>query len=341
MRTPPSSGRRLRARSRPAASSSTPASSAARAAAFSSSSRASCVDRCASSAACRARAALRRCWRPAVRVTCSTRACSASRADEAVDAADRASSWAAAAVASTSVPHSAAACSGAGTPAACASRATSTASSWRAVVTAPAVLVRRAASQSSTALKRSVANRRCSSSPRRALSARRNCANSPCGSSTTWKNWSALMPSSGSSSAAASSMRVDTEAQLPARSSSRWTRACSVVVPAPRALGRSCAGLRVIRQRRPPRVTSSSTSVRTAGSAWSDRSRPVLPRTPGTRPNSAKPMPSSSVVLPDPVSPCSRNRPLAASRSRSTSTSPAKGPKARRRMRCGLTPTLP
>ena len=105
--------------------------------------------------------------------------------------------------------------------------------------------MRRATSHSSTALNRSVANSRCSSSPRLPLSARRNCANSPCGSSTTWKNWSALMPSSGSSSAAASSMRVETVDHCPAHSSSRRMRACSVVVPVPRALGRSCAGLRV------------------------------------------------------------------------------------------------
>ncbi len=57
-----------------------------------------------------------------------------------------------------------------------------------------------------------------------------------------------------------------------------------------------------------------------------------------TRPNSAKPSPSSSVVLPAPVSPCRRNSPVSASASRSTSTVPANGPKAVSRSRCGLMP---
>ena len=38
------------------------------------------------------------------------------------------------------------------------------------------------------------------------------------------------------------------------------------------------------RSRRPPMVTSSSTKVRTAGSAWSDRSRFTPARCPGTLP---------------------------------------------------------
>ena len=42
---------------------------------------------------------------------------------------------------------------------------------------------------------RPVSNSRSSRSPRSAVSARRNRAKSPCGSSTTWKNWSADIPS--------------------------------------------------------------------------------------------------------------------------------------------------
>jgi len=57
-------------------------------------------------------------------------------------------------------------------------------------------------------------------------------------------------------------------------------------------------------------VASSSTSVAVRGAAWSERSRLAVPRSPGTRPYRANAIASSSVVLPAPVSPCSRNRPL-------------------------------
>ena len=62
------------------------------------------------------------------------------------------------------------------------------------------------------------------------------CANSPCGSSTTWKNWSADMPIRSAISASASPTRVETACQDPPVSSSSRTFACSVVVPAPRSL---------------------------------------------------------------------------------------------------------
>ena len=86
-------------------------------------------------------------------------------------------------------------------------------------------------------------------------------------------------------SASASPTRVDLTSQAPvAADSSSRTEAGSLVMPVPDLFGRSCSGLRVIRSRRPPIVASSSTSVGTLAAAWSERSRLVLPRTPGTPP---------------------------------------------------------
>ncbi len=90
-------------------------------------------------------------------------------------------------------------------------------------------------------------------------------ANWPCGNRTTWWNCSADMPSRSDSSASTSPARVERELPTaPALSShsSSATLAGSVVPPTPRTLGRSCAGERVIRSRRPAIETSSRTLVR-------------------------------------------------------------------------------
>lgn len=62
--------------------------------------------------------------------------------------------------------------------------------------------------------------------------------------------------------------------------------ALSVVVPVPRFLGRAQGGCRVTSSRRPATVSSSRTSVRVPGGAWSlRRVRPCpLCRAPGTAP---------------------------------------------------------
>ena len=91
-------------------------------------------------------------------------------------------------------------------------------------------------------------------------------------------------------------------------------------MPVPRSLGRSQAGDRVIRNRRPDSVASSTTSGATPGAAWSERSRLALLRSPGTSPYSAKQTASSTLVLPAPVAPLSRKSPAADSASKSTST---------------------
>ena len=71
---------------------------------------------------------------------------------------------------------------------------------WRAAARRPPVTCcsaarRSSASRSSTAANRRVSKSRPSSLPRASASARRKRAKSPCGSSTTWQNWSRLMPS--------------------------------------------------------------------------------------------------------------------------------------------------
>ena len=95
----------------------------------------------------------------------------------------------------------------------------------------------------------------------------------------------------------------------------------------PRFFGRSHAGDRTIRNRRPASVASRVTARAPprarpgrCAAAWR------LPRSPGTSPYSAKQTASSTLVLPAPVGPESRNSPAAESSSRSTSTWPANGP---------------
>ena len=182
---------------------------------------------------------------------------------------------------------------------------------------------------------RSVRNSFCSSARRSSASACRNLANSPCGSRTTWKNCSADMPMASAISSSASRARVETVCQRPPRSSASRILAGSLVRPVPCTLGRSCCGRRVMRKCRSPIVVSNITSVRTVAPAWSERSRLVLFRSPGTRPYSANPIASSRVVLPAPVSPCSRKSPEPARSSKETSAVPPNAPNAVTRSRCG------
>ena len=112
--------------------------------------------------------------------------------------------------------------------------------------------------------------------PRASASARRKRAKSPCGSSTTWQNCSRLMPSSWPISSPISWWERLSAFQSPRRP--RRTRAASSgprsrgECRVPRFLGRVCSGRRVISSRRPPTVSSRTTSVRVPGAAWSLRS---------------------------------------------------------------------
>ena len=74
----------------------------------------------------------------------------------------------------------------------------------------------------------------------------------PCGSIATWVNWVTFMPSSRVTRCPVSSSRLDSGAQPPSTLlATIVTDACCVVVPVPRFLGRSQAGERTIRNRRP------------------------------------------------------------------------------------------
>ena len=128
-------------------------------------------------------------------------------------------------------------------------------SRWSTSSSARAVSCRRATSQRSTAANRPVSNRLSSSSRRFSASARRNSANWPWGSSTTWQNCARVSPSRPPTRWPVSSSRVDSVVQpavrvllevhpWPARS---WCRT-------PRSFGRSHCGERVSRSRRPRRV---------------------------------------------------------------------------------------
>ena len=115
-----------------------------------------------------------------------------------------------------------------------------------------------------------------------------------------------------------SSSRLASWCQAPSRRSESRTEACSVVMPVPRFLGRSQAGERTIRNRRPDRVSLEADRGRTPSAAWSERSRLAVWRSPGTSPYSAKQTASRTLVLPAPVAPVSRNRPASESASKST-----------------------
>ena len=81
-------------------------------------------------------------------------------------------------------------------PTTCANRATSSRDERRASSSTRPAVTRRSRNQPSTNAKCCVPNSFSSSFSRSPVSAHRNRANSPCGSSTTWKNWSLLIPSS-------------------------------------------------------------------------------------------------------------------------------------------------
>ncbi|MFD0536018.1 hypothetical protein ACFQY7_21990 [Actinomadura luteofluorescens] len=92
------------------------------------------------------------------------------------------------------------------------------------------------------------------------------------------------MPSIRVTRSPASSSRVVSPTQPPCSNSSTTTLACSVVVPDPRSFGRSQAGERETRRRRPRMVVSSTTRGPAPGGAWSLRSPFTALRTPGTCP---------------------------------------------------------
>ncbi len=177
-------------------------------------------------------------------------------------------------------------------PAACSALLAKSRSRRRPAWTAASWARRCSASQASTDWNRSVSNSRRSSLPRSSESARRKRAKSPCGSSTTWQNWSRLIPISRWISSPASWCDLLTARQpgpaapVPAPSADHsrnrvWAR--STVMPVPTFFGRGCSGIRTISSRRPPSVSSSRTSVSRSGSAWSLRSR-LARRVPGTSP---------------------------------------------------------
>jgi hypothetical protein len=102
------------------------------------------------------------------------------------------------------------------------------------------------------------------------VSAVRNRANSFCGSNTTWKNWSLLIPSSRSTVRPTSSILVSPSGACPLGAVPTQTSdafACCFVVPPPRFFARKYSGLRTNRSRCPRTVSSSRTSVTTPGSA--------------------------------------------------------------------------
>ena len=206
---------------------------------------------------------------------------------------------------------------------------------------APAALAtRRSRNHCSTSAKCCVPNSFSSSFSRSPVSAHRNRANSPCGSSTTWKNWSLLIPSSRSIVRPTSSIRVSPSGACPLGAAPTQVSdafACCFVVPPPRffaplgtpGCARAAAGGRArsapAAPRSPPPGRRSRTAAASPGPA---------PRAP--TPNNANATASSSVVLPAPVSPCSRNNPSAPSRSKSTTSCPGYGPNAVSSSRCSL-----
>lgn len=187
---------------------------------------------------------------------------------------------------------------------------------------------RRSTSQRSTSRNRRVPNSRSSTARRSSAPERRKSQKVPCGSIATWVNCPTVMPSSSSSSCWASSIRVARVVHsVPAERSCTSTVACWVTCPRlALLLGRAHRGERVTRSRRPPRVTSRRTCGDASRWAWSLCSRSARCRAPGTRPNSPKQIASSTLVLPAPVGPVSRNSPPSDRASTSMSTVPANGP---------------
>ena len=85
-----------------------------------------------------------------------------------------------------------------------------------------------------------VSTARRSSSPHR-----RNFANSPCGSSMTWVNWSRLSPTISLISSPASALFDDRLSHRSPARRCRWTEDACRVKPSPRFFLRSCSGTRV------------------------------------------------------------------------------------------------
>ena len=107
--------------------------------------------------------------------------------------------------------------------------------------------------------------------------------------SPAWQNCGRLSPRRLVTRWPVSSRRVDSgchgvASSSLARRSEITTRACSVVNPEPRFLGRCQAGERSMRNRRPVIVASRTTRGPTSSPAWSLRSRLAVDRSPGTSP---------------------------------------------------------
>ncbi len=190
----------------------------------------------------------------------ASRAAAARRPTVSASSADSPSSF------STELSHSSSPSSGTSSAAASEIRSTSPLVACRCASSSRPAAVRRSRNQFSTSRNRWVPNSFSSSFSRSPVSARRNFANSPCGSSTTWKNCSAVIPSRFSTSCATSSMRVCPSPCHPLTQVSD-ALACSLVNPSPRFFGRRYSGLRSIRNLLPCTVSSSVTTVRTSGSA--------------------------------------------------------------------------
>ena len=190
---------------------------------------------------------------------------------------------------------------------------------------------RRSTSQRSTSSNRRVRNSRCSTACRSGEVARRNAWNRPWGSIATWVNWVQVIPSRPVTSCPASSSRLVSATHSPSRCSSTTTWACTRVVPVPRRLGRSHAGERVNRKVRAPTLARSTTRARPGGRRGRCAGGGRCAGRRGPRRRSAKQTASSTLVLPAPVSPVSRNSPTAASSSKSTSHGVDERPEGRDR----------
>ena len=134
------------------------------------------------------------------------------------------------------------------------------------------------------------------------VSAESSLRKSPCAIITICENWSRSMPKSSRTRAFTAAVRV-TGGFSGLSSSHSVASAPSVVVPSPRSFGRSYAGLRSTRYRRPRCSNSSSTYVFTSGAAKSLLSVRALRKLPLGSPYRANDIASNMVVLPAPVSP--------------------------------------
>jgi hypothetical protein len=133
----------------------------------------------------------------------------------------------------------------------------------------------------------------------------------------TWVNWARLRPMSSVSMSPASALLADRLTHPPPSWRCRCTWAGSVVRPSPRRFGRRCSGTRVTWCRTPRTENSRVTDGSASGPAKCERSRSSADSSPASPPYRANVMASRIVVLPDPVGPSSRNRPLLDSRLKS------------------------